>query len=306
MPRVSAHHTRVRPGPLRSSLVSCVCLLRGVPLFFSAAPKTPLRALCILALDTVGVLRASQPLSRQRRQDLATFLDFQASTNRVWDHKPFSATEYQELRRHLEKADLGRWVTEYLRLLSDLETRRPPVGGNVQGCDEVRSYREAVARLSLATLAAIATNAEGIEDGMRATYGDRDLAILFRMAMQCQIVDDVLDYRKDLRAGLPSFLTAPASIDDALSSTARAARTYGSPGRSGEGSALPLEAALTVLTAVTKVLVLAASLRFRLRPAKVDQRISHLTEIPTQELLDGEIPEGQSVKGHHHRTHLRL
>jgi hypothetical protein len=116
----------------------------------------------------------------------------------VWDRKPFCATEYQELRRQLETAGLERWVTAYLRLLGELETRRPSVGGHVQRCDQVRLYREAVARLSLATLAAIATDAEGIEDGIRATYGDRDLTILFRMAMQCQIVDDVMDYRKDL------------------------------------------------------------------------------------------------------------
>jgi len=262
VPRVSAHNTRVRPGPLRSSLAACACLLRGVPLFFGAAPKTPLRVLCILALDTVQVLRCSQPLSRQRRKDLATFLDFQACTNRVWDCKPFCATEYEGLRRQLETAGLERWVTEYLRLLGELETRRPTVGG-VHCFDEARSYREAVARLSLATLAAIATNAEGIEDGIRATYHDRDIAILLRMAMQCQIVDDVVDYRKDLRAGLPSFLTAPASMDEALESTAQAARTYGRPGGSGERGALPLEAALTVLTLVTKVLVLTASRRRR-------------------------------------------
>ena len=262
MPRVSAHNARARPGPLRSSLIACACLLRGVPLFFSSAPKTPLRVLCILALDTVRLLRGSPPLSRQDRNDLATLLDFQACTNKVWDRKPFCGTEYQELRRRLEKAGLGRWVAEYLRLLGELETRRPSVGGDVQRCDEVRSYREAVARLSLATVAGIATNAESIEDGILATFEDRDIAILHRIAMQCQIVDDVVDYRKDLRAGLPSFLTA-ASIDDALASTAEAAHSYGSPGRSGERSALPLEAALAVLTVVTKVLVLAVARRRR-------------------------------------------
>lgn len=261
MPRVSGHHTRVRPGPFRSSLVSFACLLRGVPLFFGAAPRTPLRVLCIVALDTVGVLRGSQPLSRRRRTELATFLDFQACTNMVWDRKPFCATEYEELRRQLEKAGIGRWVTEYLRLLGELEVRRPSVGGDVQRCDEVRSYREAVARLSLATLVAIAANAESIEDGIRATYGDRDIGVLLRMAMQCQIVDDVVDYRKDLKAGLPSFLTASASLNDALASTAQAARTYGSSRRSDERSTLPLEVALAVLTTVTKVLVLAASQR---------------------------------------------
>jgi hypothetical protein len=43
----------VRRGPLRSSLVACACLLRALPLFFRAAPKTPLRVLCIVALDTM-------------------------------------------------------------------------------------------------------------------------------------------------------------------------------------------------------------------------------------------------------------
>jgi hypothetical protein len=241
-----------------------------LPLFFGTAPQTPLRVLCILALDTVRVLRGSPPLSRQRRKDLATFLDFQACTNMVWDHKPFCANEYQGLRRQLEKAGLGPWVTEYLRLVGELEARRPFAGGDIQRWDEVRSYREAVARLSLATIAAIATNVEGIEDGVRTTYCDRDIAILLRMAMQCQIVDDVVDYRKDLRAGLPSFLTGSASIGDALESTAQAARIYGRAGRTDERCAWPLEAALAVLTAVAKVLVLAASRRWRPYPASGD------------------------------------
>ena len=64
-------------GRLRASLVSLTCLLRGLPLFFRAAPKTPLRVLCIVALDTLHVLRHSQPLPRKRISELATFLDFQ-------------------------------------------------------------------------------------------------------------------------------------------------------------------------------------------------------------------------------------
>ena len=84
------------------------------------------------------------------------------------------------------------------------------------------------------------------------------------MAMQCQIVDDVVDYRTDMQAGLPTFLTASASLDDALASTAQAARSYGGRRRrSGERSALPFEVALTVLTAVTHLLVLAPASRRR-------------------------------------------
>jgi hypothetical protein len=206
--------------------VSITCLLRGVPLFFSATPRTPLRVLCIVALDTLHVIRHSQPLSRHRRQELATLLDFQASTNAVWDRKPLCAEDYQAQRQRLEKAGLGPWIAEYAVRLRELETRRPPVGGDRRRFDEVRSYREAVARLSLATITAIALDAESLDEGIRATHDDGDVAALFQMAMQCQIIDDVVDYQDDLSAGLPSFLTASASLPQALSWTAEAARSY--------------------------------------------------------------------------------
>jgi hypothetical protein len=249
----------VPPGPLRAGLVSIRCLLRGVPLFFSAAPRTPLRVLCIVALDTLHVLRHSQPLSRQRRQELATFLDFQSCTNAVWDCKPLCAKEYRAQRQRLEKAGLGPWIAEYVVRLRELETRRPPVGGDRRRFDAVRSYREAVARLSLATITAIALHADGLDEGIRATHGDGDVAALFRMAMQCQIIDDVVDYEEDLSAGLPSFLTASASLAQALSWTAEAARSYAVvPGRSAGRSVLPVRVALHLVTTVTKLVIAVA------------------------------------------------
>lgn len=252
-------NTRARPGPLRAGLVSITCLLRGLPLFFCAAPATPLRVLCIVALDTIHVLRSSQPLSRQRRKELGTFLDFQACTNAMWDRKQLCAAEYQALRQRLEKAGLGVWITEYLNRLSELETRRPPVGGDRRRFDDVRSYREAVARLSLATIAGIALNAECLEDAIRSTYCESDVAALFRMAMQCQIIDDVVDYGEDLSAGLPSFLTASASLPQAIALTTDAARSYGARRRrSSGGGVFPLEAALYVLTAATTLVVAVA------------------------------------------------
>ncbi|HET9362029.1 MAG TPA: hypothetical protein VFO58_19890 [Vicinamibacterales bacterium] len=250
---------RVPPGPLRAGLVSITCLLRGVPLFFSAAPRTPLRVLCIVALDTIHVLRHSQSLSRQRRQELATFLDFQACTNAVWDRKPLCAEEYQAQRQRLEKAGLGPWIAEFVVRLRELETRRPPAGGDRRCFDAVRSYREAVARLSLATITAIALNAKGVDEGIRATHGDGDVAALFRMAMQCQIIDDVVDYEEDLSAGLPSFLTASASLLQALSWTAEAARSYALvPGHSAGPSVLPVRVALHLVTTVTKLVIAVA------------------------------------------------
>ena len=187
---------------------------------------------------------------------MATFLDFQACTNAVWDRKDLCAAEYRALRQRLEQAGLGVWIEEYLSRLRELEIRRPPIGGDHRRFDEVRSYREAVARLSLASITAIALNAECLEDGIQATHGDSDVAALFRMAMQCQIIDDVIDYRKDLSAGLPSFLTASASLPQAMALTAEAARSYApSGGRSAGGVVFPLQAALYVVTVVTKLVV---------------------------------------------------
>jgi hypothetical protein len=92
--------------------VSITCLLRGLPFFFCAAPRTPLRVLCIVALNTIHVLRHSRPLPRTRCKELAAFLDFEACTNTAWDGKRLCAAEYQALRRRLDKAGLGSWITE--------------------------------------------------------------------------------------------------------------------------------------------------------------------------------------------------
>jgi hypothetical protein len=184
------------------------------------------------------------------------FLDFQACTNAVWDGKDLCEPEYRALRRGLEKAGLGVWITDYLSRIRELEMRRPAVGGDVRRFDEVREYREAVVRLSLGTITAIALNAESAEDGIRATYGESDVAAMFRMAMHCQIIDDVVDYRKDLSAGLPSFLTASASLPQAVALTADAARSYAAGrGSSAGGGVFPLDAALSVLTLVTKLVL---------------------------------------------------
>jgi hypothetical protein len=249
--------TRARPGSLRAGLVSLTCLLRGLPLLFRAAPATPLRVMCIIALDTIYVLRNARPLSRQRRAELAAFLDFQACTNAAWDRKHLSVAEYQALRQRLENAGLESWMTEYLRRLAELETRRPSIGGSLRRFDDVRSYREAVVRLSLATITAIALNAECVEDGVRASYCDHDVAALFRMAMQCQIIDDVIDYREDLSIGLPSFLTASGSLPEAVAFTTEASRLYAASGSAGR-PVFPLEAALYVLTKVTTLVVAVA------------------------------------------------
>ena len=193
------------------------------------------------------------------------FLDFEGCTNAAWDHKDLCEAEYQAIRQRLETAGLGLCIEEYLGRLRELESARPSIGGDRRRFDEVRSYREAVARLSLATAAAIALNAEVSRRGhSAATHCDSDVDTLFRIVMQCQIIDDVMDYAEDVSAGLPSFLTASASLPQAMHLTARAARSYGASPRHSSGTGVfPLRMALYVVTAVTTLVVRVADRRHR-------------------------------------------
>ena len=247
---------RARRGPLRSSLASVRCFLRGLPLFVAATPKTPLRVLCVMALDTLHLLRYSQPMPRARLRQIGMLLDFAACTNAEWDHKAVCRVDYQSLRRQLEQAGLGNVIDDYLTRLGYVESRRPRIGGAQSQFDEVRAYREAVARLSLAGPVAIALDAGSVEAAIRATEDDADVAALFRMAMLCQIVDDVMDYAEDRSAGLPSFLTAVSSLPEALQMTARAVPSYGSFRESSPDSTVfPLRMGHRIVTALAALAV---------------------------------------------------
>ena len=249
-----------------ASVVSARCFLRGLPLLFRAAPKTPLRVLGIIALDTLHVLRYSQPLPRKTISDLAHFLDLAGYANAAWDHKSPCEQEYQAIRCRLETAGLGSRVEAYLGRLQELESGRPSIVSDRQRFDEVRSYREAVARLSLATAADIAFAAKHREHGgrdVRASHGDTDVETLFRILMQCKIIDDILDYTEDVSASLPSFLTA-ASLPQALELTARAAHSYAEePERSSGDAVFPLRLALRAFTVATTLIVHVAGRRHR-------------------------------------------
>ena len=244
---------------VRTCFASVASLCRCLPLFCSATPGTPLRVLCVAALDTLHRLRHARPLPRRRISELAAFLDFQACTNAAWDHKPLREAEYAAIRRRLEETGLNVWIEEYLDRLRELERRRPSIGGDDRHFDEARVYREAVARLSLATVVAIALNARSLDEALRATDCDSEVHTLFRIAMQCQIIDDVLDYTEDVSAGLPSFLTATASLPQAIGLTDRASRTYATSGC----AALPLRMALSAVSAATAVVVRVAHRRHR-------------------------------------------
>ena len=250
---------------LWAGMVSIGCCLRGLPLFFQAEPKTPLRVLCLIAFDTLHVLRTQAPLPRHRVRLLASFLDFAACTNAALDHKRFCPREYQANRQGIETMGISSAVDEYVWRLQELEGQRPPPGGDHRRFDEVRLYRESVARLSLGTVAAIALGEKRVADGIRAIDDDYDLATLFRVVMLCQIIDDVLDYADDVSARLPSFLTAAASLSHALTWTAEAARSYAKcPDWPRSAGVFPFRAALFVISVFTTLLIRTRQWRYRL------------------------------------------
>ena len=183
-------------------------------------------------------------------------LDFLGCANAAWDHKTLCRPEYEATRQRLERAGLGAHIGIYLRRLRALESRRPPIGGDRRKFEEVRSYREAVARLCVETAAAIALDAQCPEEANVETERDTDVETLVLILLQCQIIDDVVDYADDLSAALPSFLTATGSLSQALELTSAAARSYGANRQGASAGAIcPVRITLALFTASARVAV---------------------------------------------------
>src|SRR5258707_11996155 len=86
----SAFYPRVK-----SILIAVRSIVRGLPLFVSARPETPLRVLCIMAFDMLHMLRNAKPLPMPKRKLLAALLDFGACANAALDKKEFCRREYR-------------------------------------------------------------------------------------------------------------------------------------------------------------------------------------------------------------------
>jgi hypothetical protein len=157
---------------------------------------------------------------------MAAMLDLGGNMNAMFDGKDYCLKEIRKTRQILEEAGLNSFVEDFLRRLQELEKRRPSPLENDCRFHKVRSYREAVVRLLLGVVATTARGTYNIDEGIRATYCDDDLRLLFRIVMLCQIVDDVLDHSKDLSAGLPSFLNASESLPQAIKRTHQSAIVY--------------------------------------------------------------------------------
>jgi hypothetical protein len=253
-------------GRIASILIAAKSILRGMPLFMSARPKTPLRVLCIMAFDTLHALRKAKRLPARKLRILAALLDFAACANADLDHKNHCRHESRVALQLLEEAGIRSSVVEYLQRLKDIESQRPLPGGDHRQFQEAVLYREAVVRLSLGMVAATAGGDLCIDEGIRATCCDVDLNILFRIVMQCQIIDDILDYSKDMIAGLPSFLTACKSLPQAFELTRLAALGYADDRDLPQtGDVLLPRSALFLVSACTKLVICLGRRRQRAR-----------------------------------------
>jgi hypothetical protein len=260
---------------ISSILIAVRSILRGLPLFISARPKTPLRVLCIMAFDTLHMLRQAKPLPRRKLRILAALLDFGACANAAFDNKDWRRHECRQTLQLLEEAGIRFSLVEYLRRLRDLESKRPLPGGDYGQFQRVGLYREAVVRLSLGMVATMANGQQCLDEGIRATHGEDALNILFRIVMQCQIIDDVLDYSKDMSAGLPSFLTAFKSLPQAFELTRLAALGYADDlDLPRTGDVFPLRSALFLVSTCTKLVIVLGRWRQRFLAALRSQEKS--------------------------------
>jgi hypothetical protein len=254
VPAGGARWKAIRAGT-SSTRIAAVSIVRGLSLLLSGRPRTPLRALCIAAFDSIHTIRHGKRMPTPQLKTLATLLDFGAYANAAFDHKADCRVQRRVTLQLLEEAEIGLTVTDYLRRLSDLENGRPSPGGDRWHFQNVSSYREAVVRLSLGMIATAAGIAPGLDEGIEATHGCDDLNLLFRIAMQCQISDDVLDYSRDRSAELPSFLTACESLPQALELTRQAARDYADGRVVRSSDVFPLRAALFLVSTCTRLVV---------------------------------------------------
>lgn len=240
-----------------SCMIAVFSVVRGLSLLLAGRPRTPLRALCIAAFDMLHVLRNKNRLSMDKFKSLAALLDYGACVNTDFDHKLNCHYERRFTLQVLEKAGIGLLLAEYLRRLSNLEGERPLSGGDHSQFQNVMLYREAVVRLSLGIMATVAGINSSLDEAIEATSGNGDLNLLFRIAMLCQIIDDVLDYSQDRLAGLPSFLTACQSLPLARDLTQQAVRDYADDAHTVRvAKVFPLRVALFHVSLCTKLIIL--------------------------------------------------
>lgn len=251
---VAGRHGRL--GGLFGCRVALGSVLRSVRLLFADRPGTLLRVLCIAAFDMLHVLRCSTRLTREQIRLLAVVLDYGAHVNAQLDNKPLDTVDSHAAWRELDAAGLWRLADDYRNRLQEQERRRPAAGGCRDDYAAVELYREAVVRLSLGMLAALVFDLPTVEAGFQATEEEEDLQLLVRIVMQCQVIDDVLDYSADSAADLPGFLTVPDSRREAFELIDRATVRYADSSFAASHRALlPLRMSLMLMSACARLTI---------------------------------------------------
>jgi hypothetical protein len=273
-PQCDNENTESRPGRIAACLIATISFVRGLPLFVSSRPRSPLGVLCLMAFDTVAVFRDSRRLSSHTLKTLASLLDFGACVNDFFDGNEFSRREYRATRRLLVGTSTCVLMNEYVSRLRDLEKRRPSPGGDARHHRTVQSYRESVVRLSLGMVAATALDNLSIDDGIQATYHDAEIETLYRIVMLCQIIDDVLDFATDIDNDLPTFLTAHTLPREALSLTSEAATRYADGGGLPTSRHLfPFRVALLAISALAKLTIMFGRCRLKMQAIRTPSEL---------------------------------
>jgi hypothetical protein len=168
------------------------------PMLLAARPKTPLRVLCIAAFEFLARLRGAT-LGRQRRTSLAHACDFASLRDGYYDHRELNVTEYRSLRSELRRTAPEAATSLYIQELRQAERNRPILSVRNPGLAKaVVAYRTSVLDLSLRWLQQIS----GLHiESLR-------FHVLLSLAGLMQLADDLLDWKDDLAAGSPSYVTA--------------------------------------------------------------------------------------------------
>ena len=196
------------------------------------------------------------------------------AANTAFDHKRGRRNELRVPRRLLEEAGMGSSVAEYLRRLGDLERGRPRPGGAGWQFHSVRLYREAVVRPFAGS---------GCHGRLPRTMPARkplwqptamsDLNLLFRIVMQCQIIDDVsglftrqIGWFAQFSDGLQFAPAGTRADSDGSTGLCRLSR------RGPSADVFPLRAGLFLVSVCTRTFVLLGRWRYRAEFGRESQK----------------------------------
>lgn len=165
--------------------------------------ETPLRVLSLMAVSASLKMRGLK-LDPASRHAVLKAMELGARLNDRFDGDPYDPAT---LRARILSFSASPWrkaVRQYARRLRLLEKGRPAI---LAKSAEMQSYRESVNTTSLALLWSIASRIP-LDQAEHEVRRETDLRLLFHIVMLAQVIDDILDVRKDRLRRLPSFATA--------------------------------------------------------------------------------------------------